>query len=182
MQGQLTEAQKTVLRDVVKDQVVYDLGAGSCNLSRELLKLEARKVIAIDRQLPNGVDPVAYEDGNGVKRLVKPLLSQAYFHELDPIESGVAFVSWPQLYVKELVRVVEKAPTLVYLGCNTNLTACGPAEFWEHVSDREVLHHEPDFRNTLLVYGKTVVDRELVLEELAGLDRSRVYYFENWYG
>ena len=40
---------------------------------------------------------------------------------------------------------------------------------------RPLLAHVPDERNTLLVYGSGAVEREPVLEELAGVDLSKVY-------
>lgn len=168
MQGQLTDDQESVLSGEVRDQVVYDLGAGSCRLSYRLLELGASKVIAVDRN-PDP-DPKNHPDQVEYRR--------AYFHELDPITEGLAFVSWPQQYLQGLVKLVKKAPKLVYLGCNTDYTACAPTEFWEHVTRRELLYHVPHHRNTLLVYGKrTSEQRELVLEEKAGLDRSKVYSY-----
>lgn len=176
MQGHLTEAQETVLRDVVKARLrgnvrghkVYDLGAGSCHLSRILLDLGASEVVAIDRN-PKP-DDLPY--------LPNLSYQQAYFHELDPITDGIVFLSWPQQYVQGLVRLVRQAPTLVYLGCNTDMSACAPTKFWEYIQWRSIKHHVPHKHNTLLVYGDELGPRELVLEEIAGKDRTLIYHYE----
>jgi len=158
---------------MVQGRKVYDLGAGTCHLSRILLDLGASEVVAIDRH-PKP-DDLPYHQNLRYR--------QAYFHDLDPITDGVAFLSWPQQYIKEIVPVVAPADTIVYLGCNTDMSACGPDEFWEYVQGRELVAHIPSKRNTLLVYGGPQPEghRELVLEERAGLDRSRIYSYSESY-
>jgi len=133
----------------------------------------ASKVIAIDR------NPAPIDTDGPVRKHPKRLeYRQAYFHDLEPITEGVVFLSWPQQYLRSLVGLVKDAPTVVYLGCNTDMSACGPIDFWIHVSWRELKHHVPNRRNTLLVYGEEVGPRKLVLEEVAGMDRTVVYNYK----
>ena len=164
MFGALTPRQAEVVRAYVSGKRVADLGAGDLRLSRELLRLGAIEVDAIDRHLP----------ARAPKRIHR---IEAHFHDWRGVPE-VAFVSWPVNWEVGLPAVLRRAPTVIYLGTNVGGTVCGDEYLWRYLTTREVLAYEPDPSNSLIVYGPKEVERRLVGEEWAGLDHGRLYTFE----
>lgn len=161
--GTLNPAQRKAVRKAVKGLVVHDLGAGDLALSRELLRLGASKVIAVDKNdmpdPPPGIQTV-----------------KVRFEGLDALQGDfavpdVAFVSWPLNRVDVgLLNLCIRARRIIYLGCNTGGTACGFPELFGLFRLREVLAYAPDRQNTLAVYeGTRDTFREPLGEELAGM-------------
>ena len=162
--GRLTEAQAEIVRTYVAKKWVADLGAGDLSLSRELLRLGAACVDAVDTKLPP----------RAPKRVLR---HPCYFH--DYVGSPeVGFVSWPVNWDVNLPTVLRRIPTVLYLGTNVGGTACGDIELWRYLTTREVLAHSPDRENTLTVYGSREVERELTGEEFAALHPERLFTFE----
>lgn len=150
--GTLSSRQAQVVSKLVSRRVVHDLGAGCLGLTKQLLELGARRVVAVDRRIdfsggvPSGVTfkPLSFVD-----------LAKSKEHV------GVAFVSWPPQYGTEgLARVLGPVPTVIYLGVNTKETVCGSKQLFEHFRKREVLHYIEDPANDLIVYGPRRTRRE----------------------
>jgi hypothetical protein len=164
--GKLTPAQQEAIKPFLKGLTVHDLGAGDLELAQQLLTLGASEVVAIDRhQMPK-------DHPEGVRTVVE------YFHNFRE-SVNTAFVSWPINWQDiGLLRLIDKAATVIYLGTNYDGSACGFPQMWEHLSKREILVTVPDPKNTLIVYGPRNVRRELVGEEFAALHQERIYSFE----
>ena len=157
--GVFMTGQREAIRGVVRGREVHDLGAGDLMLSHELLRMGASKVVAIDKEAPRSL--------KGDSRIQ---VIEGYFHAYKG-DIDVAFMSWPQNYNDEgILRLIERAGTVVYLGKNTDGSACGSLRMFEHLVGRELLAHVPDRANTLIVYGKPLEEpREPVGEEMAAL-------------
>lgn len=154
--GKLSDAQRDALRPHVSGLKVHDLGAGTCELSRELLDLGATSVVAIDTQDMPFVD-------RRIERVQDPF--QLY---RDPI--SVAFVSWPiNREDRGLMRLVREAKKVVYLGKNTDGVMCGWPGLFNELVKRKVLAYIPERKNTLIVYGgQSHSKRKFLGEEHAG--------------
>jgi hypothetical protein len=135
--------------------VVHDLGAGSGALSRVISLLGAKHVIALD------MNPLFKRRYPRVTRVCGHFLG---YHE--PVDT--ALVSWPYNGMDSgLPEIIDRARVVIYLGKNTDGTACGTRQFWDRVTRRQVLAHEPDQRNTLIVYGEGIAMRMPLPEEAA---------------
>lgn len=167
MYGSLSKAQREVLGSVLKGQKVTDLGAGNCLRSLELLDLGAAKVIAIDK-----------EPANPQKRQGFTFV-RSYFADYKGSRPDVAFLSWPPNHTcPGLLPIVKQAPMVIYLGKNTDGTACGSPELFWHLTSLEVIHYIPDRINTLIVYGNKQVEREPRGEERAALEPRACLRYE----
>jgi len=164
------------LAKVVNGKTIYDFGCG--NLERTTKILEATKpskVVAVDQRKPAHI-PKSIE-----------------FVEMDmskttPTTIGdIAFVSWP---INRLVfsggpaweQVLQPYKEIIYIGNNTGGTCCGSPEFWNAVSNREVLEVLPDIKETLIHYGsKPREESQVPAEEFYGIDswkpEARIYQF-----
>jgi hypothetical protein len=163
--GSLSPSQLEALQPFVEGRIVHDIGAGDLCLAQSLCVAGARKVVAIDKvTMPRPPN-----------EHIVPVVS--YFARFkDPIET--AFVSWPVNWPEAgLLDLVSNSDRVIYLGTNTDGTACGDPILFHHLSQREVLAHVPEFRNTLIVYGPCTETRDLLPEEKAALDPSRMYSF-----
>lgn len=167
--GQLSGEQEKSLVEFVRRRKVYDLGCGPhLRMAKKLVELGARKVVAVDKD---------WMDKGKLPRIEKRRVDFGDFRE----RVRTAFVSWPWATPpSELVRIVEKAETVIYLGKNFDGVICGDEEFWGSLARREVLAHVPNKRNTLIVYGKVRRSkRELLPEEKAGADRNLLWLYED---
>lgn len=175
--GAFNEAQRQAIRGYVRGRVVHDLGAGDLTLSRELLRLGARRVIAHDKCFNVGARSKSLKDvrwGWSTRQKNCPLeLRQGYFQDYVGRPPRLALLSWPVNYDGiGLAELVERIPTVMYLGTNVGGSACGGDDLWEHLRRREVLTYVADRKNTLIIYGGAVKDRPPHGEELAALSRS----------
>jgi hypothetical protein len=150
--GHLTDRQASRLRRFVKGQELCDIGAGNLKLAERMFELGATKITAIDKEF--------WEHGRaGFRYKSRPeiVLISAYYTSRQAVEAceniRTAFVSWPSTHAEGLVPLIHKTPRLIYLGKNSDGTACGTWEFWQHVLRRPIIAHVPDPRNVLLVYG-----------------------------
>jgi hypothetical protein len=200
--GKLSPAQQAVVRRFVSGKTVLDLGAGTFELSRCLVDLGAEHVIAVERStrergrleigtpyervrvLPSNLSALGRVARRAGRRGVEPPASHR--------RAQVAFVSWPspsgRMYSPApdfaILEPVRKAQVVVYLGSNLDGTICGSPTLYQHLARREVLAHEPEKRNTLIVYGKLLPRgrvRERLPEEQAGIDTSKIYYSSKVY-
>jgi len=165
----LTDEQRILLQKIVFKRNVLDLGAGDLTLSEWCLRAGAASVTAVDTYLDRrrieGVIPVSCRFQTYLEQTVG-----------DP-PHDVLVLSWPTRYeCLGLVDLLKKHPCVVYLGKNTDGQWSGTPGMFEVLQKREILHHIPDTRNTMLVYGNEPVDRSPVLEEKAGMDRENLYF------
>lgn len=168
--GILTEEQWAALEPYIEDKVVYDLGAGDLELAHKMDALGARKVIAVDR----------HDMPTPQTKRVQTIRS--HFHQWEaPDVMGVAFLSWPVNWRSDAEALLYRAEKVVYVGRCTDSTLCGSLEFWRHVSRREVLAIVPARHNVLIIYGDVEGDRDLLPEEMAGMDYEKVWTYEELY-
>jgi hypothetical protein len=140
--GKLSKAQIDALSPYVRGTTVHDLGAGCMKLSRQLLDLGASQVVAVDKEAPKR------RSANPRIRVEHTLFSQ--FDE----SPDVAFLSWPSNhFLHGLADILRRARVVVYLGKNTDGTACGHWTLFSGLLLREALVYVPERKNTLIVYG-----------------------------
>lgn len=159
--GTLSEEQAAIVRRLVKNRPVHDLGAGSLDLAIALTTFGAREVIAVDKErMPRG---------HALIRTIQ--MSFTRFAEQFKGGIEVAFLSWPENRMDiDLLTLLKRSETVIYLGKNTDGNACGHPMMFEHFQRRKLLAYLPERRNTLAVYGKALVKlREPKGEEQAGL-------------
>ena len=153
--GSLSPAQARVLAPVIDGRRVCDLGAGAFVLTADLIALGARRVDCVDkslpRQVPARVQAAAARAGCALG------LHEQRFADLGPdvtASANVALLSWPVNWrLAGLVERLLTVPVVVYLGKNTDGTACGGPDLWTHLAQRPVLAYVPERANVLTVYG-----------------------------
>lgn len=156
--GSLSVEQEAILRPIIADNTVHDLGAGDLHLSRRLLTLGAKSIVAIDKER---VAPKS-EKIRGI---------QTYFHLFhDPVD--IAFIAWPINHEGlGLTAILKRARIVIYLGKNTDGSSCGAPEIFEHFMTRDLMAYLPTRKNTLMVYGGALTHpRTPRGEEKAGLE------------
>jgi hypothetical protein len=168
MQGKLvTKEQEEAVAKAVKGLVITDLGAGSCYLAQELVKLGAAHVFAVDKEFSENKPD-------------QPHLSfiNRRFENLKPFQHWPLFISWPPNWECGLLSLIEGTDMVIYLGKNTDGMSCGTPDMWWHLSSREVLTYVPHKKNTLIIYGPDRVIRPPMGEEAAALERDVITYYE----
>lgn len=162
MYGQLSPEQREVVAAFVRGKRVIDLGCGNCALANIMIETcGAAHVTAINYKMSPRED------------VPKISFVSSLFEDYDGEVPEVAFLSWPvNRPVPALLRLVERAETVIYLGKNTDGTSCGWLDLFEHFSGRAILRHLPDQRNTLTVYGWPEADRPLTGEETAAIHHA----------
>lgn len=171
--GRLNARQLDALGEAVKGRVVHDLGSGHLYLAHEVMRLGACQVHAVDK---------AYRDGAPTWGRREVILHPEYFTEYAEhvADIDVALLSWPPNWpTPGLGWLLSLAKTIVYLGSNFNASSCGTRDLFRRFRSRDVLVHEPDFYNTLLVYGavRRTGPRSVVYpEEYAGLTGELLQY------
>jgi hypothetical protein len=204
--GKLNAAQKQIVSAFVRGRVVHDIGAGEHALSKQLIDLGAREVFAIEAatrlhgRLEYGTPyeaitsiPVSFRQYGRMTKSAKSFARAEGGRPLGPARPiQIAFISWPTPEDSKfkthsdysILGLVRRAPIVIYLGSNMDGVMCGSRKLYEHLARRKVLAHEPSPQNTLIVYdgllpaGKT---RELLPEERAGIDVSKVYRYKEAY-
>lgn len=163
MRGSLTAAQVEALAPFVVGKYVADLGAGDLALSRHLVNIGARSVLAVDKnEMPRNRNKAIQQLRARFDVAQQVLLSEP---------ADVAFLSWPVNHpTPGLMVIVAMTPCVVYLGKNSDGTACGTPGLFGELLRRKVLAFVPDRTNTLIVYGEQLAEpREPLSEEAAGL-------------
>lgn len=164
--GTFTDRMLAVIEPYVSGKIVHDLGAGDGALAAALLRSGAAGVEAVDKTYRSG-------------RIQLP--SGGRYHQMDfqdyqPETIDVAFISWPEndrFTAKNLLPLLQRASTVIYLGKNTDGVMCGRPEIFDHFSGRQLLAYEPHKLNVLCIYGRMLKKRRsgkrLRQEEEAGL-------------
>jgi hypothetical protein len=146
--GQLNIPQLTALRPLVHGKVIHDLGAGDLGLALELLKLGAAKVIAIDKGYNRTNEKYDSKSWNVPPEIE---IRHQYFQDMNE-EIDTAFVSWPANYDNGLLRILMQTKTIIYLGKNTDGSACGTPDLFRYFATRKIDVHVPSRPNTLICY------------------------------
>lgn len=169
--GVLTEPMQAVLRKHVTKRVAWDLGAGDLERSRDLVRLGARHVVAIDRRPMPKVD------------VLEPIdIIQQQFASIEiPDLIEVAFLAWPVNRPQwEVLPLLDKAQTVIYLGSNTDGSACGWLGLFDHLLHRRLVDHVPHRQNSLVVVSdRLAVGRAPTGEETAAVDGSLMTFEES---
>jgi len=160
--GKLNRVMEQVLRPHLKDQEVWDLGAGDLALAQRLVQLGAKKVVAVEKEPMRG-------------RPGKIELKHGYFKDVAdtaPDIIPVVFLSWPQTRPQPgLLDLVDRALKVIYLGSNTDGNACGFPRLFANFYYRTLLAHVPCQANSMMVYDTYRHPKEeprlLVAEEFA---------------
>ena len=171
MFAHLTPKMRRVLREYAENRLVYDLGAGDCKLARQVAKY-ARSVFAVDPVISGRLRA----DGNIV---YIPWTFDNFMYGVSP-PCEVALVSWPtnnNRAMQTLLPILAQSAVVIYIGCNTDGTACGTPDLFRYFARRELLAEIPNRRNTMLVLGAPCAGRPLTHEEHAGLDDSSVHLY-----
>jgi hypothetical protein len=158
--GEMTPDMNEKIKPLLAGQEVWDLGAGGLHYSQHLLKLGAKRVVAVDRR---GFQHTRYKGLN-----ICPVHKD--FVDVDVPAAGirVAFVSWPtNQRLPGLIEILRQCDMVIYLGSNTDGSACGWDGLFRHFAERKVLHYLPIRRNSLIVYGARCSERPLLGEEFA---------------
>lgn len=155
MTPRLNDAQRAALEPFINGARVHDLGSGDLVFTRELVRMGAEHVTAIDRHPARSFN----------KRITCVEAHYENYH----VDVDVAVMSWPANWRTGLRETAEQSRIVVYVGKNTDGSSCGSQAMFEHLVDREVLAHVPDRCNTLIIYGPTRVERDRLPEEHAKL-------------
>lgn len=153
--GKLYQKQFDALLPHIEDREVWDLGAGDLTLTRSILLLKPKRMVAIDKErMPNV---------SGIETM------RSSFDNVLEDSLDVAFVSWPSnRYDSGLLRLIKAAKTIIYLGTNTGGSACGFKEFFEETSQRELLVDIPGRDSSLVIVGSRRMVRNPTVEEWIG--------------
>jgi hypothetical protein len=167
--GTLTDQQAKLVERFVRGQVVYDLGAGDLYLACEMLRLGAVRVIAIDKEdirFSSIPDAVVYR--------------KMLFRDVKEASIDVALISWPSNYDNGLLPILMRSNVVIYLGKNTDGTACGTPGMFRYLLKRKA-ECVPDRKNTLICYTDFLQETRVPLPEetaaiTASLDTPYLHY------
>lgn len=178
--GKLTTAMEHAIDSYVKGKRVFDMGAGDMTHSKQLLKMGAMDVIAIDSNFAGQKSP-----DKRIKQFEGNFFGYLTDGEYKSYGHCVAFISWPANHKMDgLLELLQPFKTIIYLGKNTDGSACAWPGFFREMMLRPVIEHVPFKRNTLIVWGEQDErlfmnpNRKPMLEELAGFDHSKQYNFD----
>lgn len=172
--GTITPEMEVLLRQAVAGKYVWDLGAGDGGHARMLLRLGAKHVTLIDKDWHVHHRKPWRCTGTTVD-------ARPYYEVSDTMVAppDVAWLSWPTNTVLHgLIPILERTPTVIYLGSNTGGTACGSKKLFTHFAGRELTGHIGHMQNSLLLLGAPLPDgvtRRLTYEEVAGGDPAHCY-------
>jgi hypothetical protein len=76
-------------------------------------------------------------------------------HATLPEGVSTIFTKWPANYRLRWGHLLQPAETIIYVGMNDGITACGDQEFWMQMQHREVKFDVRGIRSNLIVYGNT---------------------------
>lgn len=162
MWAELCEERLEILKPYVEGRRVWDLGCGhSRGHADSLLSLGAREIHLVDKL------PIRRHRDKRVH-----LHSETYFKDIEALShEDVAFVSFPQTYAPCLGSRVRDAGTIIYIGLNDFMTACGDAELWRVLISREPeMIHEQDHTNRMIVYSAKARTKKHHVEEVTAIE------------
>lgn len=165
----LNDSQKEYLHSVVPGLRVSDLGSGDGSLALLMANFGALEVHAVDKAPPPC--PVKHKNVKHYNR---------YFQEWDPPNHlDLSVVSWPRnMRLAGLIPLLQATPQVIYLGKNTDGTACGFPDMFRYLSTRNVIRYLPDRANVMIHYGSDPrPDANLYHEEMAGIFEDNTHYY-----
>lgn len=163
----LTRDQEEYLRGVVAGKVVADLGCGDGSLAVTMANMGASVVRAVDKA------PARIKH-DGV------VFHQSYFDRWTmPEDVQVAVLAWPQNNsLPGLTDLLNRSLEVVYLGKNTDGSACGTGSLFANLARRVVVKYLPDRGNVMIHYGNQPRgDARLHHEEFAALEQAKQYTY-----
>lgn len=169
--GKMTNEQRSELLSAASGLNVIDIGAGDCSYAHEVAR-SANSVLCVDKApMPKptllNIQTLCCYVVDLIKKPIQP-------------RPQLAMVFWPQnIVIKGLLELLGSIDTVVYLGKNTNGTACAWPDFFLAMSTRPVLAYIPDARNVMIIYGRGEVDRPILGEELAGASTELMSFEES---
>ena len=176
--GHFTLDMLVAIKPFLYRKVVWDLGCGVHGPHLPLLiNCYFSQVVAVDKEdlIIDPTLPIKRFVEAGDYRFVQSLFKDIY----PPEQIDTALISWPtNAPTPGLVHILEKADIVIYLGSNVDGSRCGSKALFQHLMSREVLVCVPNYKNTLMVYGKGQrVVSELWGEEKAFLDDEKIMSF-----
>lgn len=165
----LTEEQEQALIPHIKDQVVFDMGAGDLSLSHKLIEFGAKRVFSIDTKITGAVqDP----------RIIPCTGTFMELYELTIKNPDFVFVgSWLINRRTSAVLYMLQATKIVLLANQFDGTACGHIREYRLTSKLELFEYIPDRANCLLIVGNQFKKRPITILEKAGMDDHRMYMY-----
>jgi Ribosomal protein L11 methyltransferase (PrmA) len=139
----LNDEQREYLRGSIHGKTVADLGCGDGALAMDLAYWGAKHVHAVDKS------PCRVAHTNVTFHL-------AYFDKWK-MPRGVEVITlfWPQNNsLPGLVEILDKVPEVIYVGANTEGSACGNTDLFKHLTGREPVKCLPDRKNVLIHYRR----------------------------
>lgn len=172
--GLVTPEMAVVIKGHVRGQEVWDLGAGDLTYAHHLIRrYGVERVVAVDKgEMPKP------------RRKAIHLVDKPFDQVQMPLAGvDVAFLSYPvNWHCPGLINLLRKSQKIIYLGSNTNGTACGDARLFQYLMCRQVLAHVPHSRNSLIVYGEEMavpLARDTLPEEWAALHPEELWTLES---
>jgi len=114
-----------------------------------------------------------------------PKVVREYFKDVGRtiklLHPDVIHLAWPSNYDTGMIHLLGTVPVVIYVGKNTDGSACGTPNLFACLRWREVLAYVPRQQNTLIVYGAIRKEprKALYHEEMAGLDRDKVWEYSS---
>jgi hypothetical protein len=153
----LTPGQRQQLDRVVRGREIVDLGAGDGSLVRLCLELGAERVLALDKEYGRDLS------------IEEPWQHECLVQDVQLLPNQVALISWPvtSFYTTNgLLQAVERCGTVVYIGFNDNVTACGNIAFFNALELRYGTPFQMDRRQHMRIYGEVPVGRETKADQV----------------
>jgi len=167
--GHLTKPMEAAIRALVEGQRVVDLGSGDLAYAERLLRLGASHVWAVDKHYLNGRPPESQPNLTVVP---------GYYVDVGPNLPlfDVAFLSWPSNQrMPGLIEILERTKVVIYLGSNTDGSACGFSRLYEHLVGRRLIVAMEHRRNTLIAVEESLSEPRIpTLEEFCGFDPTNI--------
>ena len=162
MYGTFPRSFFPIVKQFVDGKTVVDLGSGDGERA-EILKHLGGVVVMVDKE-PSSPEVVreSFKDLGTTIKLLHP---------------DVIHLAWPSNHDTGVIHLLSMAPVVIYVGKNTDGSACGTPNLFARLRWREVLAYVPRRQNTLIVYGaiRNEPRKGLYHEEAAGLDQDEVW-------
>jgi len=167
MYGTFPKAFFPIVKQFVDGKTVVDLGSGDGERAEILRKLGATVVMVDKDSCSPDVVKLRFED-------MKYQILHQYHHD-------VIHLAWPSNWRTGVEDLLYAAPVVIYVGKNTEGSACGTPALFDKFRQREVLAYVPRRQNTLIVYGAIQKNprNALYLEEAAGMDLDEMWAYSD---
>lgn len=159
----LCKTRQKMLYPYLLDKTVWDLGCGSGALcAPDIRKTGAAFIVLLDKETIR------------LRKACGPhsIRSNVYFEDMSAIHpSEVPFISYPQnVNVRGLGAMTRQCDTVVYIGCNDGMTACGDRELWSHLLPMQPVAIHEGLVDTMIVYKRIERTRQFHTEEIGAVE------------